>query len=198
MVLIQVYDEEENSVSFAVSAVQNTSGSNELVIHAVVPQATATPTAGDQPTTGTKYTWSIAQPLIQEIAAAGFSTVKVSVQSVSVIIPVEELSAFTREAFLITVEAVNTETLPASVQGAMGGMTIQTAPHKFFVQNKAADEMILVSFDLPEGALPEDYQIVSINGEVIGYPEATLSVSGGISSLQANVLNGSICFLAMK
>ena len=194
-----VYDEEEGSVPFTLSSASNEAGASELTITAQAP--TPAPSTGDGPApTNTVVNWSFNQALIDEVESADYSSVKTCFKDISVIIPVEELKNFTGTSYVVTIEEVKTETLSATARTAVESMTKQSEVYTISIVGKAPDELILVSFAIPESVDANDYQIVEVNAEdgTVNYPAASLVVAADRTYIQGNVRNGSICFLTMK
>jgi hypothetical protein len=192
-----VYDEEDNDIPFLLSTALNEGGASELTITAQVP--TPAPGTGDEPEPANiVVNWSFNHALIDEVESAGYSSINASVKDISVIIPVQELESFTGAAYVVTIEEMKAETLTMSARAVVESMTKQSEVYPVSVAGKAPDELVLVSFAIPEGADTNNYQIVEVNAQdgTVNYPAFSLVILEGLSYLRASVRNGSLCFLA--
>jgi hypothetical protein len=92
------------------------------------------------------------------------------------------------------------ETLTTSARAVVESMTKQSEVYPVSVAGKAPDELVLVSFAIPEGADTNNYQIVEVNAQdsTVNYPAFSLVISEGLTYIRASVRNGSLCYLAMK
>ena len=144
--------------------------------------------------------WSLNQALISEVESSGYIAVRASVKGISVVIPVQELSNFKGEAYVFTIEEVQEHSLSESARTAIEGIPRHSEVFTVRVEGKADVELILVSIALPENANPDQYRIAAINAQnsTLSYPETSLTVVQGVACIEGYVLNGSICFLAMK
>ena len=206
-----VSDTEEGAVPFTLSASQNEGGASELIIRANIQTPASTPVpaegnsgeesgTGNTPRGNTTMRWSLNQALISEAESSGYIAVRASVKGISVVIPVQELSNFTGEAYVFTIEEVLEDSLSESARTAIEGIPRHSEVFAVRVEGKADDDLILASIALPENANPDQYRIAAINAQnsTLSYPETSLTVVQGVACIEGYVLNGSICFLAMK
>ena len=144
--------------------------------------------------------WSFNQALIEEASNAGYTSIKASVNEISVIIPVNELESFEGVAYVVTIEAVKPDELPEGTRALTDEMLKRSVVYQVSVEGKTPEDLVQISFVLPEETDPDNYHIVAVDPEdgVISYPEVSVVVTDGTTRLEGYVLNGSICFLAEK
>ena len=144
--------------------------------------------------------WSLNQTLIKEMENADFAAVKASVKGISVVIPVQELRDFTGNPYVLTIEEVQEDDLTKSARMAMEGIVRQGGVFLVYAEGRPGDALVHVSFLLPGNADPDEFQLVEIDTQlgILRIPEKSLIVHEDAVSLEGYILNGSMCFLAMK
>ena len=206
-----VSNKDEDAVPFTLSTEQKDDGMSELIIKAEIPAPTPTPIpiegisaddpgADELPQENTVVIWSISQTLIDEVEYSGYTTAKANVKTISVVIPVKELSSFMGEFYVVNIEEVLEENLSDSEKTAISDINKRSEVFVVRVEGKADNELVLVSFMILGDGNADDYQIIELNTQdgALSYPETSLVVTEGVSYLETYILNGSMCFLAMK
>ncbi len=185
-----VVDDLSRDLPFVISTTQSEAGQKTLVIAA---------TQSKEILDNKKdVKWILSPELIQAASQQGLGQISAQREGISVIVDVENLLKSGNLETQVSIQAVETTTLPDEVQKQVKDQALSDV-YQVSVSTAKPGELVHVRFAADDTLDNAAIMVIRADGSLVLYPEVTITVDAqGNRSVDVMVENGAMCYLVKR